>query len=453
MTRKTPSRIDPLERHIEMALAPEQFIPDRVCYSFVRGLQDVKVHLEDLIGAEPTRAVMLYEAFLAGCYQKIEELDDSSSSFGQFVSELFCGWIKARQAAGADPEDTAARLFKWMEEDTYGFCSRLENDVSDAFDKPGLAAFVKHIRARFDAAAMAFPPSDASSRVNPEYVRRRWGEVLRTLYLAQKDVAAYVALAEETGLKAKDCHALGALLLSRRKPTEALAWVERGLALTDKDSRESMIGYDLAKLQRALLTKLGRGDEALKAAWAEYQKAPSKYSYRELMQFVPKDERAAWHDMAMDAAKDAALQSQIDLFLETKEIERLVELLRHSQDKALEDLSHYVTEPAAQILEKTYADVASRLWRAQGMRIINAKESKYYDAALANFERAMLCFVRAGQHAEWEKTVSTVRAQHHRKSGFIGGFEELVAGQGPSDKPSYLARAKARFFSERSEEP
>lgn len=450
MTRR--GALDPIERQIEEALTPGAFIADRACCSFVNDMEEVKACIDGLVDSAPMRAVTLYEAFLAGCYQKLEELDDSSGSFGQFVDELFCGWILARQAARADPGDTAAQLLKWMDEDDYGFCYRLEVDASKAFDRAGLAAFVKLIRTRFDAAATPPPASDGSSGMTPEYVRRHFGEVLRTLYLAQKDAVAYIALAKETGLTAKDCHALGTLLLSRRKPTEALAWVERGLAIAEKDKREFIAGCDLAKLHRELLTRLGRSDEALEAAWAEYRKAPSKYSYTELMEFVPKAERAAWHERAMDVAKGGELQAQIELFLETKEIERLVDILHRCQDGALENLSHYTTEPAARKLEKTHPDVAARLWRAQGMRIINAKKSKYDDAALSNFERAMRCFKKAGAQAEWEKTVTRIRAEHHRKTSFMAGFENLVVGQGPSDRPSYLERAKARFLSGRMED-
>jgi len=42
--------------------------------------------------------------------------------------------------------------------------------------------------------------------------------VLRTLYVAQKNVAAYVALSEETGLTAQDCHVIATLLIGRPKP-------------------------------------------------------------------------------------------------------------------------------------------------------------------------------------------------------------------------------------------
>lgn len=445
MTRKPRGKADPLEHEIKLALNPGAFIPDRACFSFVSELDGVAAKIVKLTRSDPARAVTLYETFLAACYEKAAELDDSSGSFGQFVGELFCGWIKAGQGAGADPADTAARLLVWISDDPYGFCYHLERDAAKAFDKAGLAAFERQIRARFDAAAEVKPEPAGSFRSNPDYARRRWGEVLRTLYVAQKNVAAYVALSEETGLTAQDCHVIATLLVGRRKPEEALAWVERGLGIDKKTPHGSPAGHDLATLQRELLTRLGRGGEALEAAWTGYRQHPSKHTYDDLMKFVPKAERATWHEKAIDAAKSADLHSVIELLLKTKEIDRLAELVRRRKDVALEQVSHHATEPAAKKLEKSHPDLAARLWRAQGMRIVNAKKSRYYEAALSNFERAVRCYQRTGLTNEWEKTVSQVRAEHHRKTGFISRFEALVAGSGPSDRPSFLERAKARW--------
>lgn len=436
MRRKSRGRADPIERQIELALSPGTFIRDHACFSFVSGLEEVAAGIGKL--NDPARAVALHETFLAGCYEKADELDDSSGSFGQFVDGLFRAWIKARQASDADPDETATRLLAWMDDDPYGFCHEIEKDAVKVFDKAGLAAFEKQIRARFEATAKPMGGQ-------PEHLRRHWSEVLRTLYLAQRDVAAYVTLAGETVLTAQDCHAVATLLAGRRKPDEALAWVERGIDLDRKSPHESTAGYDLAGLQRELLTRLGRGDEALDAAWAAFREHPGKYSYDDLMKFVPKAERPAWHEKAMEAAKGADLYSLIGLLLETKEINRLAELVRGNSDEALERLSHYATEPAAKKLEKTHADVAARLWRAQGMRIVNAGKSKYYEAALGNFERARRCYERAGIAAGWEETVRQVRACHHRKTGFMSRFEALAAGSGPGDQPSFLERAKTRW--------
>jgi tetratricopeptide (TPR) repeat protein len=446
MKRKPRRGADPFERQIELALNPGAFIPDRACYSFVSELEEVAATIAKLIKPDAVRASALYETFLAGCYEKAEELHDSSGSFGQFVGDLICKWIKARQASGADPDETAARLLARMDDDPYALCYDIEKDAAKAFDKAGLAAFERRIRARFETVAMVKPARGKALGHEPEYLRRRGSEILRTIYLAQRNLAAYIALATQTGLTAKDCHALATMLVTRRKPEEALAWAERGLSLDRENPHGgAMAGCDLTGLQRELLTRLGRGNEAIEAAWADFREDPGKYSYDELMKFVPKTRRAAWHERAMDAAKGGDLESLIELFIETREMKRLAELARGASDEALEKVSHYATEPAAEKLEKAHPDLAARLWRAQGMRIVNAAKSQYYDAALSNFERARRCYDRAGLAAEWANTIRHIRATHHRKTGFMPGFEALAKRAGRAARPSFLERAKTRW--------
>jgi tetratricopeptide (TPR) repeat protein len=425
---------------MEMALDPGTFIPHGECFSFVSGLEEVAAGIGKLTRTDPIRAAALYETFLAGCYEKADELDDSSGSFGLFVGDLIRGWIKARQASGADPDETAARLLARMDDDPYGFCYQIERDAAKAFGKAGLAAFERQIRSRFQIASTAKPAPGKPLGHQPEYLLRHYGEILRTLYLAQKDLAAYVSLTTRTGLTAKDCHALATMLVKRRKPEEALAWAERGIAL-DRERAD----YLLTDLHRELLTRLGRGNEAIEAAWADFRKNPGKYSYDDLMKLVPKPERTAWHGKAMDAAKGSDLGSLMELFLETKEMERLAELVRGATDAALNQTSHHATEPAAKKLEKAHPGLAARLWRAQGMRIVDAAKSKYYDAALSNLKRARRCYEQAGLASEWEETVRQVRASHRRKTGFLAGFEALAADTGRGVEPSFLDRAKARW--------
>jgi hypothetical protein len=433
MKRTPRHQPDPIERQIELALSPGAFIGDHACFSFVSDLEEVAARIDTLRKADAARAAGLYETFLAGCHEKAEELDDSSGSFGQFAGDLICRWIKARQVSGADPAETATRLLGWMDDDPYAFCYQIEEDVAKAFNKGGLAAFEKLARTRLEAAAG-----------QPEYDRRRWGDVLRAVYLAQRNSIAYQALAETAGLTSRDCLALATILVSRQ-PDRALEWVVRGIDLDRQTAPGSAAGYDLVRLQRELLTRLGRGDEALHDAWAEYRKHPSKYSYDDVMHFVPKTQRAAWHEKAMGAVQGGDLHSLLELFLATREMERLADLVRGATDKQLESVSHYATEPAATKLEKTHPGLAARLWRAQAMRIVEAGKSKYYDAAVSNFERARRCYQRAGLAAEWEETVRQVRAGHRRKYGFMAAFEPVAAGAGRREQPSFIERAKARW--------
>jgi len=432
MSKRIPRR-DPVEGEIELALSPGAYIRDRACFSFVSSLEGVAAQIDQIQDADPARAAGLYDSFLAGCKEKAEELDDSSGSFGQFARDLICRWIKATQTSGADPDDMAATLLGWMDNDSHAFCYQIEKDVAKALNKAGLAAFERLIRARFEA----IPSTE-------RYDRGRWGDVLRAIYVAQRNLSAYEALAELIGLEPRDCLALATIFVTR-KPDLALAWVDRGIKIDRKNPHGSAAGYDLTRLRRELLTKLGRGDEAIESAWGEYRKSPSRFSFDDLMKVVPKAGRAVWREKALDAAKGADLHSVMELLVETRETERLAELVRDTTDVAFENISHYATEPAAMKLEQPHPELAARLWRAQAMRIVDAGKSKYYDAAAANLERARKCYLRAGLVAEWEDALRQVRTDHFRKFAFMAAFESVAGGAGHKAPPSFLDRAKDRW--------
>lgn len=140
-------------------------------------------------------------------------------------------------------------------------------------------------------------------------------------------------------------------------------WVKRVLGLGEKRPLEWSARGELADLKRDLLVKMDRGSEALSAAWADSCKSPSEYSYDDLMKFVPKPERGAWHEKAIEGAQTAGLHSRMELLFETKEFGRLAGLVRGTENPALENLSHYTTEPVAKRLERPHPDLAGRLWR------------------------------------------------------------------------------------------
>jgi hypothetical protein len=432
---KTSSR-HPLEDEIENGLRPGDMISFFESSEFVEELERVEEKLSTLAKNGPVTAVGLYETFLAGCYEKAEEFEESDGEFGQFVVGLFCAWIGARQAAGMDAYETAHALLSWIDRDGYGLTDEIEMDVVKAFDKDGLAAFIRGVRERFDAAG------------NPEYLRRRWGQSLRDIHFARNNLAAYLALAEESGITPKDCLTIASLVKRRGKGEEALAWVERGIAMADKDDHNSAT-QDLHEMKYHLLAKLGRGDELLEARWGEYYTHPNRFSYEDLMNAVPKGQKKVWHAKAMEVATGSVTGdpgSVIELLLVMKETGRLAEMLTHMADAELEGLSHVYSEPAAEKLARSHPGIAARLWRAQGLRIINARKSKYYDAALGDLERAKGCYAKAGLHEEWEKLVDQVRADHGRKKSFMAAFEDLVAGVKPAEEPSFIEGARARWI-------
>ena len=437
-------QVDPIERDIEAALKPRAFISDGECFSFVSGLETVAARIEQFVQSDPGRACELYEAFLAGCTAKADELDDSSGYFGQFAGDIICGWIKARCAADINRDETVVMLLAWMDDDPFAFFSDLEKQLVEAFDMDGLAAFEQRIRSRFEAAptatAQEAPPGERS-----EYWRRHWGGVLRAIYLVQKDRDAYIALTGATGLSPEDCLALAKLDRSTGRLEDALAWIRRGGDLCRDDSRAWSAHLELTKQQCDLLAALGRTAEARAIAWKEFEAHPSQYRYADLMRFVEEPDRADWQARALDAATGADLHTLIDLLIAAGEIGRLADLIAGTTDEALQGASHFATEPAAEALEDVRPELAARLWRAQGMRILEAGKSKYYDAALRDFMCAKQCYERAGLDVEWERTVRLVSDRHFRKTGFISGFRAVVAGAYSAESPSFLDRAKGNW--------
>lgn len=163
------------------------------------------------------------------------------------------------------------------------------------------------------------------------------------------------------------------------------------------------------------------------------------------MRYVPAKERTAWHQKAMEAPERGDLSSQIELWLEKKENDRLISHLRRATDEELEGLSHYWTQPLARKLEHSHPDISAKVYRALCMRIVNAGKSKYYDAAIDHIEHAKKCYTKAGIDADWQAVVVDVRNRHFRKKGFMAGFEDSVTGAPKQLHPFFLERAKARW--------
>ena len=165
------------------------------------------------------------------------------------------------------------------------------------------------------------------------------------------------------------------------------------------------------------------------------------------MRYVPTAESGAWHERAMTAAEQGNLAPLIDLCLKVNEPGRLATRLDRASDRELEGLSHYVTEPVAKALAETHPAVAAKIFRALSMRTLKAAKSRYYDAALAHLEEARRCYMAAGLEYRWEALALEIRRDHYRKSGFMPGFNAIVAGKRLQAEPSFLDKARSLWAS------
>jgi hypothetical protein len=431
---------------IETALRPGDFISYGRSWDFVRSLEETKGRLDGLLAAgEADQAVALYEIFLAGCYEKAGEIDDSGGNLGLFFQDLFCCWIKARQAAGRDPAETVREILKWMDHDEYGFCFDTEAGIALALNKAGFGLFKKQIEDRFDAAFAPFAGEEAQFIYDYPSAVYMTARRLKAIYVARGDVRSYSGLCERIVASPKDCEKIAHLYKAKGRPEPAMVWVERGLAIGNTRRWGNEDSYSLEGLKRELLSKVGRKGDALQSAWSEFTKRPSAFAYEEPMRYVSPKGRREWHGKAMAAAKDAELAEFIDLCVEARELDQLAGRIDTAAPAELESISHYVTEKAAAALERRHGVAAAKVHCAMAMRVLGAGKSKYYPQALEHLQAARDLYTKHKQEQVWQAVVERVRRDHSRKHSLVPSFEGIVAGDGPPDVESFEARARGRW--------
>ena len=74
------------------------------------------------------------------------------------------------------------------------------------------------------------------------------------------------------------------------------------------------------------------------------------------------------------------------------------------------------------------------------LRVLEAKKSKYYDAALGNLAKARKLLLKEGQDQDWAALAGEIRAGHSRKTSFVSRLDRLSERE-----PTFLERARKRW--------
>ena len=369
----------------------------------------------------------------------------SGCSLGMFFEDLFVSWIDARQKTGCAAEETVSQILNWMEHDEYGFCCGIQKRVTQVLNKEGFALFKGYFERQLESAFTPFrnePP-----KFIHDYPRGVSASVrtLKDICVAQKDVRSYLALCEKIAPSPRDCENIANLYKSKRRFTDALAWVERGLDLEPQRQWGNQSSCSLYHIREDLLGKVGRKQDAFESVWAEFQDYPSLFRYTDLMKYVSGKDTPNWHDKALATAKTASLSAFIEICTQTKEWDVLGAHIEAIPRTEIDDLSHFVTEDAAKGLANRHAAAACKIYCALGMRILKGGKSKYYRQALASFRKAKWLSAKARRDNVWQDVVSEIRQDHPRKYGFITELEKVVAGMPCESSETLEERAKKRW--------
>ena len=255
----------------------------------IEGIEAVRAKIAPLMEmgeGEARRAAALLETFIGGCYEKSEEIDDSSGRFGQLVEQLLR--LDPRPAGGGSGvgrDGGGASLLDG--DDDYGYCHLLERQAVGARSRGA-----RRLRAR-----------------RTGWAERGRQEVLRPAEEGRDPQGDLPSAARcrclrgpvrGGGVGAEDCEALAQMCLARRRPGRPR--LGRARTRLEKEGRFPNRPSWGLPASSAILRKLGRSEEALASAWEHFRLAPSVYAYEDLMKFVAKGDRAEWHAKAMAAS-------------------------------------------------------------------------------------------------------------------------------------------------------
>ncbi|MBF0217740.1 MAG: hypothetical protein HQL30_12200, partial [Candidatus Omnitrophica bacterium] len=344
---------DPLLAEIEDVLDFGRYVSYGAGWDFVSGLERVKTRLDGLVKEGLyARAVGLYELFIAGCYEKIEDVDDSGGNFGAFFENLFLAWVVARQKAGLDPEETVNQILKMVDNDEYGVCYGIEKMLPSVLGEKEGHCFETIIMSRFEKSIQEEKPGNKTV-YDFSGDSRHNADILKAIYRACDKTDKYILLCEKMGMTPSDCESLTEIYMGKKLYEKAIYFADKGLALEKERDWHNYCGHGLSGHRRKLLSLLGRKDEVLESVWREYKEDPSEYRYDELMKYVPGKEKRSWHDKALLEAREACLHGGvIELLVKMKEFDVIVARIDAASLTELESLGHYALAAVAKALSR-----------------------------------------------------------------------------------------------------
>ncbi|MHB2016160.1 MAG: hypothetical protein ACYCW6_04360, partial [Candidatus Xenobia bacterium] len=230
---------------------------------------------------------LLCEAFLAGCCEKAEDVDDEAGDFSVFVQQLHSLWVNLKRQLGGPADAIARHLANHICDDDYGLCHGIEERLGEILNDSETMALIAVLQERHAAT-----------------------RVIKALHVARCDVDGYLSTCGHP-LELNDYVSIAKMLQRQQKPQVALDWLERGLVQTG-DLYERLT---LARYRRAMLADLGRLEEARESAWQEFVARPHEHAFEELMKYVPAAEHDVWARRVVVEAARAPLGDRIRLLV------------------------------------------------------------------------------------------------------------------------------------------
>jgi uncharacterized Zn finger protein len=246
----------------------------------VNTLHDVADSLTELL--QPATSGMLAELLeyaIVRVESMLEDVDDSDGGMGDVVERLGELHLEACQMAGVDPVVLAGRLFQLEMTLPLGMYTFDLLAYRDVLGEQGVQCYRELALAKWRT--VDAHNADDAGRLTITRIMERLaeisGDVEQLVEIKSRDLSSsyhYFAIAELW-------HKAGNIAL-------ALEWAERGLA-----AFPDRIDFRLRDFLVDIYLRSGRGDDALRLTWAQFEAHPSLETYKKLA--VVAGKAGQWH--------------------------------------------------------------------------------------------------------------------------------------------------------------
>ena len=365
--------------------------------------------------------------------------------------------LEACQQAKPDGVKLARRLFKWELESQWEVFYGAAETYRKVFGKEGLAEYRRLAEAEWaKVPALAPPESKETKRVGnfpvihklttedlenaAQYGRRfRITSIMEALARISGDVEALVIVKSRDLSSAYSFLKIAEIYREAGQHDKALEWAERG-AQAFPDKTDSRLREFLAEEYH----RRHRHTEAMEQVWNLYADAPNLGTYRQLKEHAVRTagkstrkqkeewdnwrERAFSHLRAMLDERRKGIKNRGNLSARwgTGDNSTLVEiyLWEGNIDEALKAAEAHGCSDAhwmklAEALEKPRPAEALHIYRESLEPIIDQKNNRAYEEAVARIRKIGKLMERTGHAAEFRDFIGDLRTRHKPKRNFI----------------------------------
>ncbi|ODQ95522.1 hypothetical protein BHQ17_04895 [Mycolicibacterium holsaticum] len=400
-----------LEAHVRNTLTFRGFIDYRRSFEVAQAAGEMLDELEDYLdtgAAEAARPALLRA--VTRLRKIMEQADDSSGSIGDQCQRAADLYARACRLGNPDPVKLATWLVKFRA-DSPGWPNVVLADFVDAFDDSALQTYRRAV------AALDRKLAD----------RNQWGRIevdAMLLELADHDgdVDRAVQLLNE-----REHLQYGAIVERLRaagRAEEVVAWIDRAVAERRISSHGGGNAYWLSPDDVAATYKgLGRIDDAVAVLRADFVRQPSVQTYRVLMDFAARVERAeterGWvFDHARELASDrfAAGAVLVQLHLSEGDVDAAWQAAdRYGPGWAWRELADRGAEarPVA----------AADLYRPELENDLRFPNSKLYPDIAARLARMAQLYEKGGRSNDFASFIAQLRQDYGRRPSLMKALD------------------------------